>query len=433
MLNNNQTNRKLVFIFAAVMCSLVWPVHLKSQSRINSPYSMFGPGELRGNDYFRNLGMGGISQGFRSNVSVNYLNPASYTAVDSLSFIFDGTVFSHLYQQRIPGQQQTTLFSSLGGFNFAFPVTRWWSFAAGLLPWSQVGYRISDFQTDPVEGRVNFLYDGSGGITQVYIGNAVNLFGGLSAGFNAAYLFGRLDDRSSSFSDSIGFYRTTWSNSREVSGFLFTGGLQYQFHLNENSHLTLGASYTGAANLDITQNQFVYRVLPIAGTVDTLSTSPDNRGLMEIPSSMAAGAFMMFNPRWGAGVDFQTQQWSQYRTFETNHNLNDAYQLRFGAVYTPRVETFTGLFNRLEYRGGLRYGQSHLNITDISGTQYGFRELGISFGMAIPVRRSLSALNLGFEFANRSSGQQDMISENFFRFNIGINVYERWFVRRKFF
>jgi hypothetical protein len=53
--------------------------------------------------------------------------------------------------------------------------------------------------------------------------------------------------------------------------------------------------------------------------------------------------------------------------------------------------------------------------------------------LAFPLRRSLSALNFGFEYANRSSDNPDLISENFFRFNIGINVYERWFVRRKFF
>jgi hypothetical protein len=434
MLNKNQITRKLVFIFLTALCFLVWPDTLKSQSRINSPYSMFGPGEIKGNEYFRNMGMGGISQGFRSNQSVNYMNPASYTSVDSLSFIFDGTVFAHLYQQRYSGEKQTSLFSNLGGLNFAFPATRWWGVAAGILPWSLSGYQISDFQTDNDYGRVNFLYEGSGGINQVYLGNAIKPFRGLSVGLNVAFLFGRLEDISTAYSDSAGFFRTVWSDTREVRGLMLTSGIQYQISMGASRNLTLGASYAGPATLDITRNNFVYRILPLgaAAIIDTLNTSVDRNGKMEIPAAMAAGVFMQFNPRWSAGLDYQSQNWSEYRTFNENHNLNDAYQVRFGTSFRPRQETFSGYLSRLEYRGGLRYGQSHLSLTDNTGIRQAFSEFGISFGIGLPVPRSLSTVNLGFEYAQRSSGNSSLINENFFRFNIGVNVYERWFVRRKF-
>jgi hypothetical protein len=394
---------------------------------------MFGPGEIKGNDYFRNLGMGGISQGYRSNVSVNYLNPASYTATDSLSFIFDATVFSHLYQQKITNQEQTTLFSSLGNLNFAFPVNRRWSVAAGLLPWSQVGYKISDFQQDDVNGRTNYLYEGSGGINQVYVGNAFRIYKGLSAGINVSYLFGKTEDRRIAYSDSVGFYRTAWSYSDQIGGLLLNYGLQWEIPFRETSKLTLGATYTGEANLDINQNRYIYRTLATSPGVDTLSVSPDNKGLMEIPANIAAGAFMTFNRQWAAGIDYLSQNWSNYKTFGRQHDLNDAYQIRFGTIFTPAVETYSGYLNRIEYRAGLRYGQSFLSMADNTGVKQDFSELGISFGLSFPVRRSLSALNIGFEYAQRSSGSSNLINENYFRFNIGINVHERWFIKRRFF
>lgn len=411
---------------------LMGPSLLHGQT-INSPLSMLGPGEVRGNEYFRNMGMGGLSQGFRSNLSVNYLNPASYTALDSLSFIFDGTVFSHLYQQRVGGLDQTTLYTNLGSLSFAFPVTRRWSLAAGLLPWSQTGYKITDFITDDINGRVNFQYEGSGGINQVYLGNAFRLFKGFSVGVNASYLFGRTEDRMISFSDSIGFYSTSWSDSRQAGGFMFTYGFQYQIPTGATSSLTLGASYTGITPIDLTQNSYTYRTLSVAGTLDTLSRSNDTKGTMEIPANLAAGAFMTFNTQWAAGFDIRMQDWSTYKTFDQTHNLNDAFQVRLGGVYTPRVETYSSFLNQIEYRGGVRYGQSYLRLSDTGGTAQDFTELGISFGIALPVRRSLSALNLGFEYSRRGSGNADMMSENFFRFNIGISVYERWFVKRKFY
>ena len=211
MLKNKRTTQNLSQLFLVAIFLISWTSATHGQARINSPYSMFGPGEVKGNEYFRNMPLGGISQGFRSNVSVNYLNPASYTAIDSLSFVFDGTVFSHIYQQKISDLEQTTGYTAMANLNFAFPVTRNWRVAAGLLPWSQMGYNITDFHEDDVEGRVNYFYEGTGGISQVYMGHGFRLYKGLSAGVNLSYLFGKVEDRLLARSDSAGFYQTGWS------------------------------------------------------------------------------------------------------------------------------------------------------------------------------------------------------------------------------
>ncbi len=435
MLNKTRITKNLAWILSTVLAIFLnGSSTLFSQSDINSPYSMFGPGQLSGNEYFRNLGMGGISQGFRSNTSVNYLNPASYTATDSLSFLFDGTVFSHLYQQKIADLEQTSLYANLGSLNFAFPIHKRWSVAAGVLPWSQMGYSISDSQQDDIVGNVNYFYEGSGGINQVYLGNAFRLFDGLSLGVNASYMFGRSEDQSIANSDSIGFYRTTWSYSDNIGGFMLTYGLQWQIPLNnENSNLVLGASYTGVTNLDVNQNKIILRTLAGVPGIDTLSAQPDNSGTMKIPANMAAGAFLSLNNHWGLGLDYQTQAWSNYESLGKNFDLNDSWQIRFGTVYNPRIETYSGLFSRFEYKAGFRYGHSYLKLPDNSGNLQDFSELGISFGIGLPVRRSLSGLNIGFEFAQRNPNSDDLIKENYFKFNIGINVHERWFIRRKFF
>jgi hypothetical protein len=433
MVKNNSKNRNLPQLIALAICFILLSSGLQGQTRINSPYSMFGPGEVKGNEFFRNMSVGGLSQGYRSRLSVNYMNPASYTALDSLSFIFEGVVFSHIYQQRYSDLEQTTSYTAMGNLNFAFPVTRRWSVAAGILPWSQLGYKITDFQQDDINGRVNYQYEGSGGINQLYMGHALKIYRGLSAGINVSLLFGKAEDRQIAFSDTAGFYRTSWQYADQMNGLMLSYGLQWQFPTGANSQLTLGATYTGPTNLNIEQTRYITRTLPGIGGVDTLNVREGDTGLMEIPASIAGGAFMVFNPQWSGGVDFQTQNWSSFKTFDRNHNLNDASMLRVGAIYNPRVETYTGLFSRLEYRAGFRVGQSFLSLPDNSGQMQDFSEVGISFGIGIPLRRTLSGLNIGFEYAQRASGSNDLISENFFRFNFGINVYERWFVRRKFY
>lgn len=402
-----------------------------AQNRINSPYSMIGPGEFKGNELFANISMGGIAQGFRNRQTVNFINPASYTVTDSLSFIFDASIFYHLYEQTTTTapENQMSSYSSPGNLTFSFPVTRWWSVAAGLLPFTQVGYKISDASADDVNGTTNFFYEGNGGINHVFVGNAFEVAKGVSVGINVGYLFGKSQNSMTSSSDSVGFYRTQWNNTDNYDGLLLTYGLQWQIPFSETSSLTLGASYTGSTDLQLSQNQSVLRNLPgVSFTSDTLSFVQGDNQTTTIPDGFGAGLFMQFNPQWGVGFDYETKNWSNYSKAGENPGLNNTQQIRLGAVLNPRVETYTGFLNRLEYRMGARYGNSFLNLQNS-----GFNEFGIGFGFSIPVRRSLSAINLGFEYSRRIPANNDLIEENFFRFNFGINVNERWFVKRKFF
>ena len=60
-----------------------------AQSSINSPYTRYGLGELPDRGFANNAAMGGIGYALRNSGHINMLNPASFTAVDSLSFMFD--------------------------------------------------------------------------------------------------------------------------------------------------------------------------------------------------------------------------------------------------------------------------------------------------------------------------------------------------------
>ena len=64
-------------------------LNIMAQSGTNSPYSQFGLGLLAEQTSGFNRGMNGLGLGFREHNQINYINPASYSAIDSLSFIFD--------------------------------------------------------------------------------------------------------------------------------------------------------------------------------------------------------------------------------------------------------------------------------------------------------------------------------------------------------
>ena len=61
-----------------------------SSPNTNSPYTRYGWGLLSGQTMGDNTAMGGIAYGLRNGSQINTANPASYTAIDSLTFLFDG-------------------------------------------------------------------------------------------------------------------------------------------------------------------------------------------------------------------------------------------------------------------------------------------------------------------------------------------------------
>ena len=57
-----------------------------SQSTTNSPYSKYGVGLLRKQTFTRSFGMGGAGIGLRSDRDIGLINPASYSALRSVTF-----------------------------------------------------------------------------------------------------------------------------------------------------------------------------------------------------------------------------------------------------------------------------------------------------------------------------------------------------------
>ena len=86
-----------------------------AQSGTNSPYSQFGLGDLAGQSVGFNKGMGGVGFGFRKGNEVNPMNPASYSSIDSLTFIFDAGLSGQMTKYR---EYQEKVTAKSGGFDY---------------------------------------------------------------------------------------------------------------------------------------------------------------------------------------------------------------------------------------------------------------------------------------------------------------------------
>ena len=91
---------KIKHIFALVAILMATCSAAVAQNGTMTPYSAYGFGVLRDHATSTQRAMGGVGYAMNSGRQINAMNPASYAAVDSLTFLFDmGIDVTALWQE----------------------------------------------------------------------------------------------------------------------------------------------------------------------------------------------------------------------------------------------------------------------------------------------------------------------------------------------
>ena len=422
--------RSLTILFLVVTICFVGGLH--GQNNAGSPYSRYGIGDIYNNNNNTSMPLGGTALAYFHPCVVNFQNPASYTAIDTLSFVFEGGVSSKIITLKTQKLNQSSNFASLSNLLFGFPITRRWKSSIGLLPYSQVGYKVVQTEYVTNVGLINKEFTGSGGINQVFWGNAFQITRDLSVGVNTAFLFGTLDkSRALVFPDSAFIYNTQDLSTTSVADFLFTFGLQYHTKLSEKMSFSLGATYTPSRAINAWDEQLTQTY--VAGSTgliyvkDTINYQPEVKGKIDIPSAYGFGFMFMKRDRWTFGMDLKMQDWKNYKYFGKNDSLQNSYQVSAGFQLLPDISSINSYMKKVTYRIGARYGKTYLQLRENQ-----LDEVAISAGFGFPLNKTRSMVNIGFEYGRRGTTNQNLIEENFFRVTLGVSVCDMWFYRRKF-
>ncbi len=405
----------------------------EAQIRIASPYSRFGIGDITGNTNAWNLSMGGIGIGISSSSHINFSNPASYTGFDSTSFLFEGGFIGSQVKLTTNIQSSTRSYGSLGYLLFGIPITKWWKSSIGLTPFSEVGYQIATFQTMQDVGRVSRVYSGEGGINRFYWGNGFAITKNLSIGVNAAYLFGNMNREAMAiYPDSLFFANVKVDNNITINSFYFTYGLQYRFNLKKNSHLTTGITFSPETRMKATTDMLAQTFfLSTSGSEyfkDTIAFINQINGRIVVPATVGAGFSFEKTDKWLAGADVKWQNWKRYSAFGLSDSLVNSLAINAGIELLPDINSYSNYLKRIRYRFGGSYNNTYLTLRG----QH-IREYSVSLGLGLPLRNSKTALNLGLQFGTRGTTDAGLISETALRFVIGFTIYEKWFVKRKYY
>src|SRR5512133_1215368 len=132
-------NNALIVVMVLIICGLSG---FAQNNNTTSPFSRYGIGDLHHYGYGRTAAMGGASLGSRHAVQINSANPASYTANDSLSFIFDFGIDGTLSNYKSNFGTLKTDNINFRYFSLSWPVTKWLGAAMGIQPFSDMGYKV---------------------------------------------------------------------------------------------------------------------------------------------------------------------------------------------------------------------------------------------------------------------------------------------------
>ncbi len=410
---------------------ILFPALLFAQFNNNnsSPYSRYGLGDLEPYSFGRSTGMGGATLGSRYALQLNSANPASYTAIDSLNFLFEFGMHGDFnsYKTDISSGKSNDI--NFNYFIMGFRLNEWAAASLGMIPYSNVGYNVTTIGEVDNSGAYQTAYFGEGTISDAKLGLAVRPFKFLSLGANLNYRFGNLKSSSELVFASADHYLLQRYLNFRIRDFGLEFGAQAFLPMTNDRQMVLGvvfenkSAYTGAIS-DIVQKNIVYGT---SSSQDTLYYREEEKGKIEFPKTFGIGLSYAKKDVYEINVDYYHQKWSESTFFgSTDEFLTDLNKFAVGAEWIPERYSIRNAFKRLAYRAGFNYEQTYY-IFD--GHQ--INSFGITFGLGIPVYRSNSSINVSAEFGRRGTTKYNLVLENYAKVNLSANLHDLWFIQRK--
>ena len=428
----------IILLVAFVSCGTTF-----AQSTTNSPYSKYGVGILRESTFTRSFGMGGVGIGLRSHKDIGLINPASYSALDVVTFDVGYTNNSLTLDDGTETQFQNN--SYIDHLAIGLPIVKGiWGASFGVLPFSSIGYSYDEVFVDPVAGNVSFYNEGDGAVNKAYLGNAfaikLDSTSTVSLGVNTYFLFGYIKhNQKAVFGDVQNGYNIWNKEEYSIADFGADLGFQYQksFYNSkaEKFNFVLGITYGLSSDINAEKDTYTGSFSGTDPTIlsnevkDTLRFVENAEEIIQLPSELGFGVSFGKDRHWTIAMDYKKSNWGEITTSDDLYTFQSNYQLGLGAELVPKYNS-SNYFQRVAYRVGLRHSSSYLIINNVDWV-----ESGITFGIGLPVRRSENSfprLNFGFEYGTNGTTEGGLIKEKFFNMNVGVTINATWFRKRKY-
>jgi long-subunit fatty acid transport protein len=401
-----------------------------AQQGTSSPYSFYGIGDVKFKGTAENRAMGGLTI-YSDSIHLNFQNPASYSNLKLTTFSLGGTYLttdlstnSQNEKARRTAVDYLAVGLPLGKFGVGF----------GLMPFSSVGYNIQSniaaTSSSPEEIK---QFSGTGGINKVFFGIGYSLTKNLSLGVDYSYNFGKIQTYSFRFIDGIQF-GSREKNLSDITGGTLNAGINFTTPINKKTNGFLSLTYSPDSKLNSTNSRNIAtiqysssgaEILVQPLEVDVADTS------ITLPSKLAIGFGVSESKKWMLGTEVTFQKSSNMgNRFNDINNVNyeNAARISIGGFYIPNYNSFSKYYEKIIYRGGLRYENTGLIINSTS-----IKDYAVTAGLGLPLMGVFSNINVGLEYGQRGTTSANLVQENYTNISIGLSLNDKWFQKRRFY
>ncbi len=190
------------------------------------------------------------------------------------------------------------------------------------------------------------------------------------------------------------------------------------FYIPLNSKSTLGLF--GALDIDV-------KVIEEVDYTYADSTSSTDLNL-HIPPCIGIGFYYKLSERIGSAFDYM---WVGWKKEEQDVGIPDKYQASqffgLGMELLPISGILLPLYQKLFYRAGISYSTLYYQYP-VGET---VNDYSASLGLGIPLKHSLSRLDLAFTLGMRGDLSKNDAQELYYSLGFYVNTGEKWFVKKK--
>ena len=423
---------------AMLLATISFSASAQNEGAIFSLYSQYGIGNLSALGTAASKGMGGIGIASRDMLTLNPLNPASYTTSSRQSVLFSiSGEGMNSYLKTANGDSNGKNYFNLGHIGLQFRLSNKFGFGLIVAPYSNMGYELNITEKNPDIianiGNIRYDHSGYGGVAQFKTGFAYNPFKNLNIGVNYIYYLGNftqnMNTTISSYVSNDVYKSLSESNKSKVNQSSFEVGAQYSVYLKENKTIILGATFQPRLVSEFKKVDNVTSMSGVNSSTDLISSDVYGEEFY-FPMTVAFG--VSYNtPKLLAELNYNYQDWDD--SFPSNNiqgiNYTSKQEIRGGLQYTPSRFNIRSQLKRWTYRLGFMYGNSYVMKNDLSSPEYSG-----SIGLGIPMERNwLSLLNAAVEVGQSGSLNAGQVKTTFVKLNIGFSFsVNNWFIRHKY-
>ncbi|MFY0603170.1 MAG: hypothetical protein JXQ93_04425 [Flavobacteriaceae bacterium] len=421
-----------------IVFTLLVSMSVFSQRTVSSPYSFFGVGEEFRSRTVEQINMGGLGAAYNSNYYLNLANPAANAYLRYTTYTF-GLLNNDLTIEDSAGKQSTSS-TSLSYFAIAFPIGDKAGANFGLQPVSSVGYSLLNNTYDASDELIEVTqFQGNGGLNRIYGSFGIFATKNLSLGVEGSFIFGTIENSIVNQRANVQL-ATKNEEIANIKGGDLKVGVQYKKELKNKVQIDLGATFKLSSTYDVSGREYLFSLSAgLSGVEISRDTVYDESldGKIINPLETVLGVGVGKENKWYAGAEYEFQDALSSNGYlnETNaaYRYGKSNRISVGGFYLPNLNALDGYWKRIKYSAGVRFEDTGLlvNASSTSNTFTSIKDFGISFGLSMPLGRKLSNLNLGVEYGQRGTTDNNLIKENYFNLRMSLSLSDLWFIKRR--